>query len=72
MVKVALLVRLSKARKETAVAEFLEGALPLANQESTTPVWFALRLGPSSSGFLMRFAMTRAAKPISRVPSPPR
>ena len=49
MVKVALLVRLeAKPGKETAVAQFLEGALPLANQESTTPVWFALRLGPSS------------------------
>jgi len=51
MVKVALLVRLeAKPGKETAVAQFLENALPLANQESTTPVWFALRLGPSTFG----------------------
>jgi quinol monooxygenase YgiN len=56
MVKVALLVRLeAKSGKETAVAKFLEGALPLANQESTTPVWFALRLGPSSFGIFDAF-----------------
>ena len=41
--------------KETAVAQFLEGALPLANQESTTPVWFALRLGPSTFGIFDAF-----------------
>ena len=35
MVKVALLVRLeAKPGKESAVAQFLESALPLANQES--------------------------------------
>ncbi|MCX7185517.1 MAG: hypothetical protein NTW90_09885 [Nitrosospira sp.] len=46
MVKVALLVRLeAKPGKEAVVASFLEGALTLANQETTTPVWFALRLG---------------------------
>jgi quinol monooxygenase YgiN len=56
MVKVALLVRLeAKSGKETAVAKFLEGALSLANQESTTPVWFALRLGPSSFGIFDAF-----------------
>ncbi len=37
MVKVALLVRLeAKPGKETAVAEFLEGALPLVNEESNS------------------------------------
>jgi quinol monooxygenase YgiN len=57
MVKVALLVRLeAKPGKETAVAQFLEGALALANQESTTPVWFALRLGPSTFGVFDAFA----------------
>jgi quinol monooxygenase YgiN len=56
VVKVALLVRLeAKPGKETAVAQFLEGALPLANQESTTPVWFALRLGPSTFGIFDAF-----------------
>jgi len=46
MVKVALLVRLeAKPGKETAVAQFLEGALPLANQENyysrmvRLPIW---------------------------------
>jgi quinol monooxygenase YgiN len=57
MVKVALLVRLeAKPGKESAVANFLKGALPLANQESTTPVWFALRLGPSTFGIFDAFA----------------
>jgi quinol monooxygenase YgiN len=57
MLKVALLVRLeAKPGKESAVAEFLAGALPLANQESTTPVWFALRLGPSTFGIFDAFA----------------
>jgi quinol monooxygenase YgiN len=57
MVKVALLVRLeAKAGKEVAVAKFLEGALSLANRESTTPIWFALRLGPSTFGIFDAFA----------------
>ncbi|MGH6639323.1 MAG: putative quinol monooxygenase [Polaromonas sp.] len=57
MVKVALLVRLeAKPGKEAAVASFLEGALPLANAETTTPVWFALRMGPSTFGIFDAFA----------------
>ena len=57
MVKVALLVRLeAKPGKESAVAKFLENALPLANQETTTPIWFALRLGPSTFGIFDAFA----------------
>jgi quinol monooxygenase YgiN len=56
MVKLALLVRLeAKPGKESEVARFLEGALPLANQESTTPVWFALRMGPSTFGIFDAF-----------------
>ena len=56
MVKVVLLVRLeAKPGKESAVAEFLEGALPLANEENTTPVWLALRLGPSTFGIFDAF-----------------
>ena len=43
MIKVALVVRLkAKAGKEKAVSDFLAGALPLAQAESFTPVWFAL------------------------------
>ena len=57
MLKVALSVRLeAKQGKESAVAKFLENALPLANQETTTPVWFALRLGPSTFGIFDAFA----------------
>jgi quinol monooxygenase YgiN len=57
MVKVALLVRLeAKPGKEAAVEKFLTGALTLANQEATTPVWFALRLGPSTFGIFDAFA----------------
>ena len=56
MVKVALLVRLeAKPGKESAVESFLRSALPLANQEAATPVWFALRLGPSTFGIFDAF-----------------
>lgn len=45
----ALFARLeAKPGKEDAVAAFLEQGLQLANQESTTPTWFALRLGPAT------------------------
>lgn len=57
MVKLALLVRLeAKPGREAEVAKFLEGALPLANQESTTPLWFALKIGPSTFGIFDAFA----------------
>jgi len=56
MVKLALLVRLeARPGKEEAVARFLEGALPLAQQEGATPVWFALRLGPRTFGIFDAF-----------------
>jgi quinol monooxygenase YgiN len=49
MVRVALLAQLHpKPGNEAELAAFLEGALPLANQEPRTTVWFALKLGPSS------------------------
>ena len=49
MLTYSLLVRLeAKAGKENDVAAFLEQGLALANQETTTPVWFALRLGPTT------------------------
>jgi len=57
MLKLALLVRLeAKAGKEDEVAGFLAKGLELANQEKTTPVWFALRLGPSTFGVFDSFA----------------
>jgi len=49
MLKVSLFVRLeAKPGKEGEVAAFLKQGLELANAERTTPVWFALQLGPSS------------------------
>jgi quinol monooxygenase YgiN len=57
MVKVALLVRLeAKPGKEKVLEDFLKSALPLANQESFTPVWFALKIGPSTYGIFDAFA----------------
>jgi quinol monooxygenase YgiN len=49
MLKLALYVRLeAKPGKEDELAAFLEKGLELANEETTTPLWFALRLGPST------------------------
>jgi quinol monooxygenase YgiN len=49
MVKVSLFVRLeAKPGKADEVAAFLKQGLQMANQETTTPVWFALQLGPST------------------------
>ena len=57
MVKVALLVRLqAKPGREADVESFLEKGLELANQESTTPIWFALRFGASTFGIFDAFA----------------
>jgi quinol monooxygenase YgiN len=56
MYTVALFARLeSKAGKENEVAKFLETGLALANQEITTPIWFALRLGPTTFGVFDAF-----------------
>jgi quinol monooxygenase YgiN len=49
MLKHSLFVRLeAKPGKEDEVASFLHQGLQLANQETTTPLWFALRFGPST------------------------
>jgi quinol monooxygenase YgiN len=46
---VALFVRLeAKPGKETEVAEFLKGALPLVEAEPATMGWYGLQLGPST------------------------
>jgi quinol monooxygenase YgiN len=56
MVKVALLARLvAKPGKEEEVAAFLSGALPLAQAEPGTIVWFALRLSKSDFGIFDAF-----------------
>ena len=49
MLSLGLFVRLeAKPGKEKDLAAFLKQGLQLANQEATTPLWFALRLGPST------------------------
>jgi hypothetical protein len=46
MIKHALFVRLeAKPGKEKELAQFLQTGLGMAQQEGTTPVWFALQLG---------------------------
>ena len=52
----ALFARLeAKPGKENDVAKFLETGLGMANQETTTPIWFALRLGPTTFGIFDAF-----------------
>ena len=49
MLSVSLFVRLeAKPGKADDVAAFLAQGLEMANQEATTPLWFALRLGPTT------------------------
>jgi quinol monooxygenase YgiN len=56
MYTLALFARLeAKPGKENDVAKFLETGLALANQEVTTPLWFALRLGPTTFGVFDAF-----------------
>jgi quinol monooxygenase YgiN len=56
-VSVGILAKLTaKPGKEAEVEAFLRSALPLANQEEATTVWFALRLGPSTFGIFDAFA----------------
>ena len=57
MVTLALLVRMeAKPGKEDEVEEFLRSALPLAQAEPATTVWFALRIGKSTFGVFDAFA----------------
>lgn len=56
MSRYALLARLeAKPGKEEEVAKLLEDALPLAEAETGTRSWFALRFGPSSFGIFDTF-----------------
>lgn len=57
MITHALFVRLeAKPGKEQAVADFLIAGLELTNREATTPIWFALKLSPSTFGVFDAFA----------------
>jgi quinol monooxygenase YgiN len=57
MPKFSLFVRLeAKPGKEQEVEAFLKQGLELANNEKTTPVWFALRFGPGTFAIFDAFA----------------
>ena len=57
MVSLGLFVRLeAKPGMEKEVAAFLKQGLQMANQEATTELWFALRLGPSTFAIFDAFA----------------
>jgi quinol monooxygenase YgiN len=57
MVKLGILARLvAKPGKEQELASFLAGALPLAQQEAKTVVWFAIRLSEREFGIFDAFA----------------
>ena len=57
MTKVGLFVRLeAKPGKEEELSAFLMQGLALAKQETTTPVWFAFRLGGGSFAIFDAFA----------------
>jgi quinol monooxygenase YgiN len=45
----------AKPGKEEDVAAFLRQGLALANQEAKTPVWFALKFGPTTFGVFDAF-----------------
>ena len=71
--KYALFVRLeAKPGKEQDIAQFLQAGLGMAQQETATPVWFALQLGPSTFGVFDAFSTKRAARRTSTARSPRR
>ena len=56
MLTLGFFVRLeAKPGKEKEVAAFLKQGLELANQETTTPLWFSIRLGPTTFGIFDAF-----------------
>ncbi len=56
MIKYALFARFeAKPGKESEVAAFLGKALTMANQETTTPIWFALKLSERTFGVFDAF-----------------
>src|SRR5260370_38524378 len=72
MTKVALFVRLqAKPGKESDVEKFLAGALPAAQSEGQTPVWFALKFGKGEFGIFDAFADESGRKAHLSRPIPP-
>lgn len=56
MIKLALFARLeAKPGKEAEVEKFLQAGLAMARDEATTPIWFALRLSPTTFGVFDAF-----------------
>jgi quinol monooxygenase YgiN len=56
MIKLALFARFeAKPGKEAEVMQFLQAGLQLAQEESATPIWFALRLSPRTFGVFDAF-----------------
>ena len=56
MAKLGIFVRLhAKAGQEKTLSDFLAGALPLANAESGTTSWFALRFDERTFGIFDTF-----------------
>jgi quinol monooxygenase YgiN len=56
MVTVAILARVeTKPGKEEEAAAFLEGALPLVQDEPGTITWYAIPMGPSEFGIFDTF-----------------
>lgn len=57
MEKLAILVQLeAKPGKEQEVEDFLKSALPLAQAETGTLRWYAIKMGPSRFGIFDTFA----------------
>ena len=57
MIVCGLIVRLeAKPGKEQALEDFLSAGLELTNHEATTPIWFALKLSPTTFGIFDAFA----------------
>ncbi len=56
MIKYSLFVRLeAKPGKEAEVVAFLESGLSLAQQEASTPIWFALKFSERMFGVFDAF-----------------
>jgi quinol monooxygenase YgiN len=56
MVKLGILARMeAQPGKEDEIAGFLQGALPLVEEEPGTVTWYAIRIGPSEFGIFDTF-----------------
>jgi len=55
MIKYALFARLEAKPGKEDDAAFLDAGLAMAQQEATTPIWFALRLSPTAFGIFDAF-----------------